>query len=94
MKIQNLNLRKKPRILFKKLIQEKVATNSQFKMQEKILQKPKPMNTVDLLSTAAEKFGYTVERTKSSAENLYLDGFISYPRTESRAFNPSFEVQK
>lgn len=36
------------------LIKEKVATNYEFKTQLKILQKPKPMNTIDLLSTAAE----------------------------------------
>ncbi|CAI2384099.1 unnamed protein product [Moneuplotes crassus] len=58
------------------------------------LEKPKPMNTVDLLSSASNEFGYTVDFTKRCAQRLYTDGLISYPRTHSRAYDADYEVDK
>lgn len=49
------------------------------------------MNTVDLQVQASQRLGFNAEYTMRLAEDLYTDGFISYPRTESRSYPKSFE---
>ncbi|CAI2383861.1 unnamed protein product [Moneuplotes crassus] len=58
------------------------------------LEKPKPMNTVDLLSSACEEFGFSASKTRAHAQNLYTRGLISYPRTHSRAYAYDYQEDK
>ncbi len=62
----------------------------------KDVNKPKPcgLNTVALLRTASKSFGLGAQETMKIAEKLYLDGFITYPRTESTHYSENFEFKE
>jgi DNA topoisomerase I len=55
------------------------------KLQE---ESPHPFDLSSLQSEAYRHFGFTPGRTLSTAERLYLDGLISYPRTSSQILPP------
>ncbi len=49
---------------------------------------PYPFDLSSLQSEAYRHFGYSPARTLASAERLYLDALISYPRTSSQKLPP------
>jgi len=51
--------------------------------------RPQPLATVDLQRAMASK--YTGKATLAAAESLYLQGIISYPRTETKRYEESRE---
>ena len=53
---------------------------------------PYPFNLPDLQAEAARLFGYSPYYTQKVAEDLYLEGLISYPRTNSQKLPPSLDV--
>ncbi len=55
--------------------------------------KPRPtgLNTVELLRVASRRFGISPHQTMHWVEQLYIGGYISYPRTESTAYPDSFD---
>ena len=55
--------------------------------------RPTPMNTVALLKVASKALGIGPHDTMRAAENLYLRGYLSYPRTESTAYPKSYDIQ-
>ena len=54
---------------------------------------PLPFNTVELLKTASKVLRLSPAQTMRHAEHLYLDGHLSYPRTETNKFPPSFDIE-
>lgn len=52
---------------------------------------PAPFNTTALMS-AASSAGLTPARAMRAAESLYLDGLISYPRTDNTVYPPSLDL--
>ena len=58
--------------------------------------KPPPcgLNTVDLLKSCSAGMGMGAHRVMQIAERLYIDGRISYPRTESSAFPKGFDFRE
>ncbi|MCD4798669.1 MAG: DNA topoisomerase I, partial [Methanosarcinales archaeon] len=50
------------------------------KKDEKIDRPPTPFNTTEFIR-AASSIGFTASNAMRIAENLYMEGFISYPRT-------------
>jgi DNA topoisomerase-1 len=52
---------------------------------------PAPFNTTGLI-VAANSLGFTAARTINVAENLYMNGFISYPRTDNTVYPPSLDL--
>ena len=44
---------------------------------------PPPYNTLSLMEDAAEKFGWNGERSMATAQSLFEQGLITYPRTDS-----------
>lgn len=54
--------------------------------------RPLALNTVEMMKIASRMLGMGPHQTMSIAENLYIRGFISYPRTESSAYPPSFNL--
>ncbi len=55
----------------------------------KIINPPPPFNLPDLQVEASKIYGYSPAETLAKAENLYLEGLISYPRTNSQKLPPS-----
>ena len=51
------------------------------------------MNPISLLKLASSVLGIGPQAAMRAAEQLYLSGFVSYPRTESTAY-PAVRMQE
>ncbi len=69
----------------------KEAQVEEFKSQEKHLRPPSPFNTTDFLSEAT-KLGFSAARAMRIAEDLYMGGYISYPRTDNTVYPKSLNI--
>jgi len=56
-------------------------------------QPPPPFNLSDLQMEAARIYGYSPAFTQEVAEQLYLEGLISYPRTNSQKLPPTLDYK-
>ncbi len=63
-----------------------------YKAQPRKDKPPAPFNTTALMS-AASGAGMTPARAMRAAESLYLDGLISYPRTDNTIYPPSLDLR-
>nr|ACX31684.1 DNA topoisomerase III beta [Leishmania donovani] len=70
----------------------KVATVVNVSVSNDTRPRPTGLNTVDLMKIASRALGIGPHYVMSIAENLYIRGYISYPRTESTAYPPSFNL--
>lgn len=61
--------------------------------EEKLLP-PTPFNLNDLQAEAHRLFRFSPMKAQALAENLYLEGLISYPRTNSQRIPPSVNVRR
>ncbi|MBE3089872.1 MAG: DNA topoisomerase I, partial [Actinobacteria bacterium] len=52
---------------------------------------PTPFNTTTLI-VSANSIGFTAAKTINIAENLYMDGYISYPRTDNTVYPASIDL--
>ena len=68
---------------------EAVVTGYEAKPRK--LPPPTPFNTTALMSAAAA-VGVSPSRAMRAAESLYLDGLISYPRTDNTVYPPSLDL--
>jgi len=55
---------------------------------------PTPYNTTAFTTDASSRLGITPSRAMRLAEDLYMDGFISYPRTDNTVYPPSLPVRE
>ncbi len=65
-------------------VKDKVTVKSLDKKKRKI-PRPAPFNTTDFLREAT-KLGFSAEKAINIAENLYMNGYLSYPRTDNRKY--------
>jgi len=63
------------------------------KSTSKKLQPPAPFNTT-AYTKAATSLGYSAARAIRLAEDLYLGGFISYPRTDNTVYPASLDLRE
>jgi len=68
------------------------AVVTEYAAQPHSVAPPAPFNTTALMS-AASAVGVSPARAMRAAESLYLDGLISYPRTDNTVYPPSLDVQ-
>ncbi|MGH2926239.1 MAG: DNA topoisomerase, partial [Solirubrobacterales bacterium] len=55
---------------------------------------PTPLNTTAFTTDASSRLGITPSRAMKIAEDLYMDGFISYPRTDNTVYPSSLPVRE
>jgi DNA topoisomerase I len=71
---------------------EETARIREVKTTERSIKPPIPFNTTGLL-TAAASLGFTAAKAMSIAENLYMNGYISYPRVDNTVYPPSLDLR-
>lgn len=71
---------------------EGVATVQHVTRSTKVKKKPGPLNTIELQKLASKKLHFSACKTMDVAEKLYNKGLISYPRTETNFFPPSYDL--
>ena len=71
--------------------QVETAEVTAYKAEPRQDKPPAPFNTTALMS-AASGAGMTPARAMRAAESLYLDGLISYPRTDNTVYPPSLDL--
>ncbi|MCE5328821.1 DNA topoisomerase I [bacterium] len=57
------------------------------------LKPPAPLNTTALI-VAASALGFTAQKTINTAENLYMNGYISYPRTDNTVYPNTIDLRE
>lgn len=62
------------------------------KAVERAVNPPTPFNTTGLLTSAAT-LGFSAAKAMSIAENLYMNGYISYPRVDNTVYPPSLDLR-
>jgi DNA topoisomerase-1 len=55
---------------------------------------PTPYNTTAFTTDASSRLGITPSQAMRIAEDLYMDGFISYPRTDNTVYPPSLDLRE
>ncbi len=71
--------------------QAETAEVTAYKVRPRQVAPPTPFNTTALMS-ASSGAGLTPARAMRAAESLYLDGLISYPRTDNTVYPPSLDL--
>lgn len=68
------------------------ALVQEVKSTERSVRPPVPFNTTGLLAAAAS-LGFSAAKAMSIAENLYINGYISYPRVDNTVYPPSLDLR-
>jgi DNA topoisomerase IA len=63
-------------------------------IHKQTINKPDPMNTIDLLVEAAKRLNFHSGLTSRLAQRMYINGIITYPRTSSRKYNTELQIEK
>jgi DNA topoisomerase-1 len=71
----------------------KTATVTEVKQKSATRPPPTPFNTTGFL-TAAASLGIGPSRAARIAEDLYIDGYISYPRTDNTVYPRSLDLRE
>ena len=61
---------------------------------QKYRPRPQPLNTIELLKIISRKLMINSKDAMESLEDLYQQGLISYPRTETTIYNPTINLRE
>ncbi len=67
---------------------------SAIKSRKNTRKPPAPFNTTAFAAEASSRLGITPSRAMRIAEDLYMDGFISYPRTDNTVYPRSLNTRE
>ncbi len=81
----------KARTVFEKIVGPGRVT--EVKRTTKKVPRPAPFNTTSLM-TAANSLGFSPSAAMNVAEDLYMDGYISYPRTDNTVYPSSIPLDE
>ena len=62
------------------------ARSSELSKRKNTRKPPTPYNTTAFATDASSRLGITPSRAMRIAEDLYMDGFVSYPRTDNTVY--------
>lgn len=60
--------------------------------KDQVKQRPLALNTVELMRAASAGLGIGPQTAMHIAEKLYIQGYISYPRTETTSYPTNFDL--
>lgn len=78
--------------LIRTVLERPIGRVIRVRRQECSTSPPLPLNTVSMLKIASRALGIGPKETMRIAEDLYLRGLISYPRTETSRYPKHFDV--
>ena len=61
--------------------------------KEKVKQRPQALHTVEMMRIGSSALGMGPQHTMQIAETLYIQGYISYPRTETTHYPEMFDLK-
>jgi len=73
--------------------QARIASISQVDVYKGVTARPLPLNTVGLLKLASAHLGLSPTEAMEVAQRAYLNGRISYPRTETTLYNGDWNLK-
>lgn len=79
--------------VFEKARKAGEAVVTSYTKSEKTLPRPLPMRTDDVLRDLTRITGVSANRLLSMMEELYAEGYISYPRTDTNRYRRGFDFQ-
>jgi len=79
------------REIYEKLKDSKIGVVENYREEEKRIMPPIPFNTTEFLSEAT-KLGFSAAKAMRIAEDLYMAGYISYPRTDNTVYPRSLNI--
>ena len=89
----NITKKEKADAIFKKVQNHKEAILTNKIVKEAKTQPPFPLNTTEFLKRASTYLKISSIKSLEIAEQLYLSGFISYPRTETNKYANDFDFK-
>ncbi|RLG06739.1 MAG: DNA topoisomerase III [Thaumarchaeota archaeon] len=86
--------REDARKAYEKASSEKHAIIEKFDQNLVQIARPTPIRTDDLLRDLVKITGQPAAKILQVAEDLYAEGYISYPRTDTNRYRPDFDFEK
>ncbi|MGZ5341627.1 MAG: DNA topoisomerase I [Solirubrobacterales bacterium] len=70
------------------------GTVTEIKATKNTRKPPTPLNTTAFTTDASSRLGITPSRAMRIAEDLYMDGYVSYPRTDNTVYPKSLNTKE
>ena len=70
------------------------GTVTEIKAKKNTRRPPTPLNTTAFTTDASSRLGITPSRAMRIAEDLYMDGYVSYPRTDNTVYPASLDTSE
>jgi DNA topoisomerase-1 len=70
------------------------GTVVELKSRRQTRKPPTPLNTTAFTTDASNRLGITPSRAMRIAEDLYMDGYVSYPRTDNTVYPSSLDLRQ